>query len=344
MRDIVLVSYTPIDSPGGVPRWNRDFVSCFPGARHYSWADALRITGNDARQYFHLPEWEMARVLNGLLVHTKKIKHEDIVIVDGFWGLGLESFNVISVAHGIWSHLTKEDVDAGKTPEFPVHNTVQVNYRRKLLAAGGKIVSVSDFITEQMKLQWGFESHVINNSIDLDKFKPVQRIQRTRPLIIHGVTTANKGFDHIDAVKKHVDADVMLLDEAARHFNIPNNEAIAQADLVLHPSAYEGFGYFPLEAMACDVPVVGYDVGFLWRLSAKAKSLGLQHCCPGVVIKRELRSPQETVKVTKFVLDSVMRRHSTYNPREVAQLFSIKRFHSEWKEYLENYEANLATR
>jgi len=342
MRDIVLISYTSLNAGGGVPRWNRDFIAGFPGTKHYSFDDVARANPGFS---INPPEWDRAHILNQWLIWSKKIKKSDIIIVDGFWGLGLDGYNVISIAHGIWSHLTKDDVDAGKQPEFPVHNTIQVKYRRDHLARGGKIVAVSDFISEQMLLQWGFTSTVINNAIDLDKFKPSQVFsdQPRKPLIIHGVTTANKGFDHIDAVKKAVpQADVLLLDDAAEALRCGKYEALAQADLVVQPSAYEGNSYFVLETLACDVPIIAYNVGLLYSISRICKCAGdKEHCCIGSVIDRKLRSPEITARQTKFILESVLRDRSPYNPRHVAEKFSIQKFHTQWKGYLKDYERNL---
>lgn len=341
MRDLVLVSFTPLDAAGGVPRWNRDFIAGFPGTKHFSWKDALPAVGGVDRH--DIPEWEKAKILSRYLIWSKKIKKDDIILADGFWGLGLEDYDVISVAHGIWSHLIKEDVDSGKPPEFPVHNAVQVDYRRKHLTRGGKIVAVSDFISRQMEAQWGFESSVINNAIDLEKFHPVERFPRSRPLIIHGVTTHNKGFDHIEAVCNKIDADVIVLDQAAQKLKLPKYEALAQADLVVQPSAYEGNSYFILEALACGVPVVAYNVGLLNSLSEICRKNDIP-CMVGGIIDRRRRSPDETVRITKWILESILRDRKPYNPRQVAELFSLKRFHQEWKNYLESYELDHKSR
>ncbi len=345
MRDIVLVSFTALNAGGGVPRWNRDFIAGFPDAKHYSYDDLPTLN----KQGFG--EWDCARLLGSWLYSTRRVTKNTIVIADGFWGEYLSSLgmNVISVAHGIWSHLTKDDADAGKQPEFPMHHAHQVYHRTSHLKRGGKIVAVSRFIQEQMNLQWGFSSDVINNAIDLEKFRPPSfKAPRERPLVIHGVTTSNKGFDHIDALEHSLKgvADVLLMDEAARRFCIPTEEkhrVIGEADLIVQPSAYEGNSYFILEALASDVPVVAYNVGLLNSISAIAKENGIQAVI-GSVIDRKYRSPAETAKVSRFILDSVMRDRSPYNPRQVASLFSIGRFHWEWRKYLEDYERHLESR
>lgn len=347
-RQIVLISFTPLDAGGGVPRWNRDFVAGYPGTVHYSWDDVVKVNPGFAQQGHGVSEWDKAIILNSWLVWGKKVKKDDIIIADGFWGEGLSSqgYNVISVAHGIWSHLTKDDVDAGRQPDFPHHHNAQVKHRQQHLARGGKIVAVSDFIANQMKLQWGFDSTVINNAIDLVRFvPPMGKIKRDRALVIHGVTNANKGFEHIQAVKEKLgdSADVLLLDDAAKKLGMEKYAALAQADLVVQPSAYEGNSYFVLETLACDVPIVAYDVGLLHSISSIAQRNGIQ-ACVGTVINRKYRSPAETAKVTKFILDSVLRDRSPYNPRKIAELFSIEKFHDDWKNYLEEYEHHLACR
>lgn len=323
---IVLTSFTPIGAGGGVPRWNRDFTAAFPKGRvvHYSWSDVIKATGRDAP----IPEWEKARALNAWLRATKKIEKDDIIVTDGFWGIGLEDFpRVISIAHGNWGHVTKADVDAGIKPEFPQHHAVQIDYRRNHLKRGGRIVAVSDFIADQCRLQWGFEMPVINNGIDLKKFVPVLggKSKRKRPVIIHGVTTTNKGFDHIDEVKKLDQADVVLLDDAPGFFGIPKYPALAQADMVLVPSAHEGNSYFVLEALASGVPVVGYDVGLMFRAVRENAPVGC-------IMHRTNRSKEETAKAVAFCLNSPTAL-SECKPREWVSQFSVENFQQEWRDY-----------
>jgi len=342
MRNIILLSFTSLNAGGGVPRWNRDFVAGFPGTKHFSWDDVPKAPIGASS------EWDAAFSLNMWLHLTKKVSKDDIIISDGFWGERLSDlgYNVISVAHGIWSHLTKEDVDAGKQPDFPQHHAVQVKHRKDHLARGGKIVAVSDFISNQMRLQWGFDSRVINNAIDLEKFKPpTSRVPLERPLVIHGVTNSNKGFDHIRAVEKALDgiADVMLLDDAAKKLGVDKYEALGHASLVVQPSAYEGNSYFVLETLACDVPIVAYNVGLLNSISKICTCEGEQMCCIGDVIDRKYRTPENTAKVAKFILQSVLRERSLYAPRKMASHFSIQRFHEEWRKYLEDYECHLTS-
>lgn len=335
MRRIVTISFTGRDAPGGVPRWNRDIRDAFPDREvvHFCWDDLIGHSGIRTDK----PEWERARSLNGWLIATKQVRQDDIILVDGFWGIGFlgTKFNVISVAHGNWSHTTKQDVENGIPPEFPQHHAVQVDYRRRHLKNGGKIVAVSNFIAHECKIQWGFEMEVINNGIDTEKFKPAEKkIERKRPIIIHGTTTTNKGFDHIEAVKK-LDADVWLLDEAARKLNLPKYDALAQADIVVHPSAHEGNSYFVLETLASGVPIFSYNVGLMFDYFPRHDPF------PGEIHHRAYRDPGVTKMCVEAMLIYHKRGTAAWKPRQIAEQHSLDRFCREWREYIERYENAL---
>lgn len=330
---LIFTSFTPITASGGVPRWNRDMMLAFPEAKHYSWWDVIADVGD---VHFPMHEWDQAKILNKWLIKKKLVRKDDIVVTDGFWGLGLEEFpNVVSVCHGNWSHTTQDDVDAGILPEFPNHHREQVNYRRKHLARSGRMVAVSDFIADQCKIQWGFEMPVINNGIDLDVFKPQSiKLSRKRPVILHGVTNANKGFDHIQILKDKLNADILLLDDAVSFFNLPKYEALGQASIFTHPSAHEGNSYMLLESLACGVPIVSYNVGLMYWTKKNDWENEV-----GIIIDRKERSPEKTMNATAHLLSNL----DKCNPRKFAEMFSIQRFHAEWKAYLKkefNYDSS----
>lgn len=309
---------------GGVPKWHRDlrrFV-CFS---HFSWTDFVLANGDCT-----FPEWEKAKLLARWLIHTGRVGRDDTIIGDGFWADGYADLGVkrvISVAHGIWSHLTKEDVDAGKEPEFPLHHAAQVAFRRRHLEAGREMFAVSDFVSNQLKLQWGWDVSVVNNGVDLNVWRPLvegEKLELERPLIIHFVTTTNKGFDHIEAVKKALPSyDVLSLDEAAAKLGVEKPFALVHAEFVVHPSAYEGNSFAVLETMACDVPIVAYDVGLLWLAGKDG------HPSPGIVMARSSRSPEMTASAAKLMAVASVGR-----PLDFVREFSIERFGREWSAIL----------
>ena len=319
---LISISFTSIDSPGGVPRWNRDLKRFFPELIHYSWDDCPF----DA----NVPEWDKAKTLNAWLRHEKLITKDDIILVDGFWGMGLEDFpNVVSVCHGIWSHRTAEEAEAGMTPDFPLHHAMQVGYRRKHLDSNGRLVAVSKFIASQMRRQWGFESIVINNGVDLERFIPGNRYDDTIecPLIIHGVNDKKnpvKGWDHIEYVKKNVNAKILSLDEAHVTYGGDKYSVLSMADFVLIPSSFEGNSYFLLETLACGVPVVAYDIGLMY-------GLGIFKQIVGIALRREAYSKEETLNGVRHMLSCCKEE---FDPRSIARLYSLEKFGSEWNSYL----------
>lgn len=341
-RRIVTISYTGLHAGGGVPKFNRDLHSAFHDREcvHFCWDDCPHDAGSDLL----LTEWQKARVLNQYLIASRRVRQGDVVVADGFWADGLEVLPLaISHSHGIWSHLTNDDVLEGREPDMPGHHAAQVTFRRRWRIGLGKpMTAVSAFIAEQMRLQWGFTvDRVINNGVDLETYRP--RARRSlfvrRPLVIHGVNdrgNLNKGWDHIERViTDHRDVDVLSLDEAYESFKFYSDrpwtkpEVLAQADLVVHPSGFEGNSLFVAESLACGLPVVGYGVGFLWSIRDRAWS----------VLDRRMRSPEQTSYGVHTMLEALRMGWHVPASREIAVAdLSIDRFRAEWRDYVAGLE------
>jgi len=268
------------------------------------------------------------------------VTHEDIIIADGFWAAGLESFPfAVSHSHGIWGHVTQQDVFDGKAPDMPLHHAAQIAFRGRWTNLKKHLTSVSEFITHQMHLQWGFMvDATINNGVDTEVWKPRDRhlFMSEMPLIVHGINdkgNINKGWDHIQALKDTRLGQVVSLDELFNTFHreIPKNELLASADLVVHPSGFEGNSMFVAETLACGVPFVGYDVGFAWQLRRDGNDIGW-------VLNRQHRHPLQTLDAVQCVLnmDEETRQTMGKNARDVAvKHLSLTKFNKEWRQYVD---------
>lgn len=347
MRRLVTISYTGLDAGGGVPKFNRNLHTAFPDRQcvHFCWEHFPWQREVDARGE---TEWGRARMLNEHLARTRLITSDDVVVADGFWASGLEHFPLaVSHSHGIWSHLTQEDVLAGKQPDMPAHHAAQVQFRYRWTQQGKHLTAVSSFIADQMRLQWGFVvDRVINNGVDTELHRP-----RTgcfdgidRPLMVHGVndpSNANKGWDHIELLKEEahagrLDAVILSLDEAHAWFEKLSGRSwlksyvLAQADLVVHPSGYEGNSLFVAETLACGIPIVGYDVGYLWSIKDEL----------GFVLDRNKRDPEYTLYGVMTLLslcEQFPDLRLPYRGFAIRDL-SIERFNSSWRSYVEEIE------
>lgn len=349
MRRLVTVSFTALDAGGGVPKFNRDLHAAFPDREcvHFCWDEFFGGT-SISHQTCSTPEWEKARLLNHWLVARKHVGPDDVIVADGFWADGLQHLPyVISHSHGIWSHLTVEDAAAGKQPDMPFHHAAQVAFRQRWTKLGKPLTAVSDFIANQMRLQWGFPSTVINNGVDTDFYRPKEYETSycgDGPIVIHGVndrSNANKGWDHIELLIQQLGTPhVMSYDEAYDMFCLfsdrpwEKHEVLAQAAVVVHPSGFEGNSMFVAEALASGVPVLGYDVGYLWKAAAEL----------GSVIDRTRRSPKYTLEATRYLLDNMpMMEHlggGFGKCRELAvRDLSIRTFRKNWRAYVERLEA-----
>lgn len=357
MRRLVTISFTGLDAGGGVPKFNRDLHAAFPDREciHLCWDDFPK--GGDPG-----PEWEKARLLNQYLLSTRKLLRDDVVVADGFWASGLEHLPfAISHSHGIWGHITQDDVIAGRPPENPFHHAAQVNFRRRWTKLRKPFTAVSDFIAEQMRLQWGFVvDRVIDNGIDLEVYRPSAREMILDDLlIVHGINdrgNVNKGWDHIEEIKRGIpSAHVLSLDEAHVLLNersrvpLTKPESLALADLFVHPSGYEGNSMMVAEALACGLPFVGYNVGFAWRLWRDA---GGPCTSVGEILDRRDRSPQSTLGACRRVLERFAGESSydhsgNHHMGDVSRMIaerhlSIGRFRDSWREYVAEVEARGA--
>jgi glycosyltransferase involved in cell wall biosynthesis len=241
---------------GGVAVWGRFLEKHFNDDYEVVWYAFNDYIGSDNNTI----ESEKARSFGKWLIDNEMLRGADTIFVDGFWGMSLpDDMPVISVIHGIWTHPTREVVDDGllKIRQFLFEK--QLEYWRN---TSHKLVCVSPFVQRILKDEHGIETQLIPNVTYLDDtFVP---IEKTKPLILHGITAKHKGSDilnHIKCSDAFANFDIMSLDEAGKHFNVRKEWAMANADVLFAPSAWEANSYLLLEAMAFDIPIITYNTG-----------------------------------------------------------------------------------
>lgn len=342
MNRIVTISFTPLDAPGGVPKFNRDLHAAFPNREvvHYSWWDFPWYLEAEEQG---MTEWEKARTLNHYLVSSRKLLPSDVVIADGFWADGLEHIKLaVSHSHGIWSHLTLDDVKCGKKPDNPLHHASQVAFRQRWTGLKKYLTAVSDFIADEMERQWGFHvDRIIDNGVDTDLYIPTwKRFPREKKIIVHGVndrSNVNKGWDHIEALilRSQTDAkfnvEILSLDEMFNKYGGPNSWALSQADMFVHPSGFEGNSMMVAEALACNLPFVGYNVGYAYEMDRHYMSAGR-------IMDRNMRHPLSTVTACVDMLERINAGH-VFKGRDIAlNCLSVGIFRENWNHFVEEIE------
>lgn len=142
------------------------------------------------------------------------------------------------------------------------------------------MASVSPTVAQILRVRYNRETFILPNGIDTDVYSPGKRPDDGTVLLVGNPSLRFKGFDvalrtlqkvwnagykfkvrWICQVKPEVKGVTFPI-----HFvvNPPQGELpryIADADILLFTSWYEGFGMPPLEAMACGVPVVATECG-----------------------------------------------------------------------------------
>jgi len=339
---IVTISFTPLDAPGGVPKFNRDLHAAFQDREcvHYSWWDFPWHLEVDAR----MTEWEKSRTLNHSLVSSRKLLPSDVVIADGFWADGLEHMKLaVSHSHGIWSHLTLDDVKMGKAPDNPFHHSAQVTFRQRWTGLKKYLTAVSDFIADEMEKQWGFNvDRIIDNGVDTSIYIPTwKKFPREKKIIVHGVNdrgNTNKGGDHIDAliIRSQTDAnfnvEILSLDEMVERYGGTKAWALSQADIFVHPSGFEGNSMMVAEALACDLPFVGYNVGFAYEMDRRLMN-------PGRIMDRNMRHPTATVIACVDMLEQI-KAGRKFKGRDIALgSLAINVFRDGWRQFVEEIES-----
>jgi glycosyltransferase involved in cell wall biosynthesis len=131
---------------------------------------------------------------------------------------------------------------------------------------------------------------VVYNGLDTSIFKPLKGIKRKKGkmVFVGNVEDGKKGFAYLLKALPRVrkDLNLTVVDGASPHHRITNelirkldlydrleftgkasNDELVrhycEAELVIVPSVYEGFGFPAAEAMACGAPVISSDGGAL---------------------------------------------------------------------------------
>lgn len=253
--------------PFGVPKWGLQLTDALSqyDVQHFAFADYNTIAPPQAKE-FHKAE-SMIKHIQG----SNSDKDALVVFGDGFWASTYTGpAKVISVVHGLWHHPMREKWgDDGLIEQRKELFRYQLSYFKQAKSLGHTLVCVSPFIAKILKDEHDIDTIVIPNAVDLDFYDKINitALEKDKPLILHGITSANKGLDIIKDIENHPlikdRFDIGSIDEISAHAQVPKAVTFKAADVAFLPTKWEASSYLLLECLANNLPIAAHRAGIL---------------------------------------------------------------------------------
>jgi glycosyltransferase involved in cell wall biosynthesis len=190
----------------------------------------------------------------------------------------------VAIAHGTFAGLAGVSFPMW-SPLYWRMKIVHAHAEKKSFANAHVIAANSPFTQRSIKQYYGLDSRVIEPPVDTNLFTPglqanarkiLKILDEERMILFVGNPTHSKGWDVIQHLAETFPTytfyaicqptvpapqpNVRVISPQP-HANLVNY--YRAADAIIFPSRYEGFGFVPLEALACDRPVIASRVGIL---------------------------------------------------------------------------------
>lgn len=231
-------------------------------------------------------EPKMAQKLDKWFMQNYDKYKPDIVFSNGMYGWDLDrkiiKAKTITIQHGGFAAFANKAMKKTSLNYWRIRY-IYSNYEKRNCQKSDMIVSNSEFTRYNIKKYYKVDSTVINNAIDTDLMKPVGKLkarkllgipEEARVAIFVGRPDYSKGFDIIKKLAK-LSKDIVFIsitnpktslgEKNIIEFSDVNQNRLglfySASDFCLFPSRFEGFGYVPLESLACNTPVIGNPVG-----------------------------------------------------------------------------------
>ncbi|MEK6970143.1 MAG: glycosyltransferase family 4 protein [archaeon] len=285
----LLITLTEKSIPGGVEVFAQSLRNTFP---------SLQIVGRETLSGFstshHVPfAGEIQQGLSAAKYVESLSSPPDFVITSGLHGWALPSLSkkipTVSFLHGTYAGLA----DAGYSPFSPLFWRMRFllsHFENKSARQAHRVVVNSSFTQEEAYSYYGLNySSIVELPINTNVFYPSSPSRARQKMgwapekntvLFVGNPTHSKGFDVVEALaQKHPGIDFHAVISSQYISSIPNlhthsaqpHEKLVDfyraADVVLFPSRYEGFGFVPMEALACGTPVLSSRVGIFNHFS-----------------------------------------------------------------------------
>jgi glycosyltransferase involved in cell wall biosynthesis len=272
---------------GGVETFSNHLSQVFPDLRiidfHMSKGNFLSNI-----KFPPLNEPLKAYTVDKYFMHFYKCFEPEVIFTNGMYGWHLDPKSVktpiLNISHGGWAAFADYAVKRSSLNYFRLRYIYGYFERLSLKNATSR-VSNSEFTRRHIRRYYGLNSKVVYNAVNTEVFNPLPKEEAREILdlpvedkigLFVGPPSYSKGFDIVLKLSQlHGDISflcVVNIPIGVRRknliviTNIPQTKLAiyySAADFLIFPSRYEGFGYVPLEALACNTPIVASKTGIL---------------------------------------------------------------------------------
>lgn len=285
----VLLTFAKSSSlKGGTEVFSGHLHKVFPDLNIMDFKD----TGDTGFKSSLFKEPLMAKSVCKHFLKTIKGQKPEAIFTNGMFGWYLKDLGVpiINIQHGGYAAFADSALKR-RTLNYWRIRYIYSHFEKLSAKRSSIVISNSKFTKNNIKKYYGIESEVIYNCIDTEVFKPLKKEkarsilnlpENKKTAIFVGRPDYTKGFDILEKLA-YLRKDILFIcvlnpHVEARHGNIRIFSGIEQkklnvfysaADFLVYPSRFEGFGYVPLEALACNTPVIANKTGILTEISAE---------------------------------------------------------------------------
>jgi glycosyltransferase involved in cell wall biosynthesis len=339
MSHAVIVSPDPRNAAGGVERMCV-LLSGVLEADGWS-VDLVGPTGEPRRWLSRIGAGYLARSLSATRA-ARRIE-PDLLVTNGYLGISLPGkMPRVHVYHGTMVGDTRGEGGDLSSIER-ARRVIGAGLAEAIAGRGATVVSVSDAAAGEVRRYYGVRSDaVIPNGIDTDTFRPRERAgarsrlglaETARFCLFVGRMQHRKGGDLLIPVSREAGYELMIAGAegapGAHHLGVLDAESLADAysaaDCVLFPSRYEACSYVVLEALACGVPLLTTEVGWMptfLRAVPEYRSLCVQPTHDEIVARLHWLVDRDTEGLTSKARAYVVKHNS------------LERYAEHWRDLL----------
>ena len=257
----------------------------------------------------------------------------DLVIANGEHALGVHHPKLLNYFHGSYLGLRGERSLFNKS----YWTLSYLSLLQFFAARSKKVISVSLFLNSILGKQGIKVDQVLSPPVDLERFKPLNEKKLGDYLFVGSGAFYNKGFDLLEALSfKGKQITCISKTSYRTHLkfltDIPTNEMPAyynRFNFFLFPSRFESLGLAPLEAMACGLPILMFNVGV---------GVELQKLIPEFVLDLKSQNTEEHFLERISLIEKNYEAYSLKARRFVEEYYSLDSFKVHLKKILKELQ------